>query len=233
MCSIHHEKKAIFIHIPKTGGSYIADILHRYYGFQHFYLQRPDHSSFCMGKDQSVRMHENKIHGTLMYYKTSNDINRRMNMTPQKWKEYFIFTFVRNPYDRIVSGWNYCNQTNISFEQYIEFDQSCNAYDYWHVFMPQVRHIIGDKGKIAAHFIGKFETMEKDLATILSHLQYQQIIHIPFQKNSKKHKPYMDYYSNHSIIEKVNKLIQEDLTLCYTSLLGENKNIMFETLTLV
>ena len=54
MCSIHHGKKAIFIHIPKTGGSYIADILHQYYGFQNFYFQRSDHSSFCMGKDQAI-----------------------------------------------------------------------------------------------------------------------------------------------------------------------------------
>ena len=32
MCSINHDKKAIFIHIPKTGGSYIAEILQKNYG---------------------------------------------------------------------------------------------------------------------------------------------------------------------------------------------------------
>ena len=33
MIYINHEKKAIFIHIPKTGGSYIGPTLVRYYGF--------------------------------------------------------------------------------------------------------------------------------------------------------------------------------------------------------
>ena len=38
MCSINHDKKAIFIHIPKNGGSYIAETLNKYYGFQNYYL---------------------------------------------------------------------------------------------------------------------------------------------------------------------------------------------------
>ena len=32
MCSINHNLKALFIHIPKNGGSYVAEILSKYYG---------------------------------------------------------------------------------------------------------------------------------------------------------------------------------------------------------
>ena len=70
MCSINHDKKAIFIHIPKNGGSYIASLLSKNYGFKNYYLKRPDHKQFCMGIDNSVDKHENKIHGPLVYYKT-------------------------------------------------------------------------------------------------------------------------------------------------------------------
>ena len=124
MCSINHNKKTIFIHIPKTGGSYISEILEKYYGFKTYYLRRLDHKSFCHDsiKDTSSKKHENKIHGTLMYYKTSSHINATMGMTKDKWDNYFIFTFVRNPYDRIVSGWNYCNKYNIPFENYININ---------------------------------------------------------------------------------------------------------------
>ena len=116
MCSINHEKHAIFIHIPKNGGSYISDILSKYYGFKNYYLQRPDHEFFCKGKDKSVDKHENRVHGTFIYYKTSPYLNKLMGMTPLKWNSYFIFTFMRDPYDRIVSGWNYSiNKKNISF----------------------------------------------------------------------------------------------------------------------
>ena len=47
MCSINHDKKAIYIHIPKTGGSFIRDSLKNYYGFKSYYLKRPDHNQFC------------------------------------------------------------------------------------------------------------------------------------------------------------------------------------------
>ena len=210
MCSINHSKKAIFIHIPKTGGSYIADILEKHYGFKSYYLQRPDHANFCNGKDRSVDKHENKIHGTLMYYKTSPYINKIMNMTPKKWDEYFIFAFIRNPYDRIVSGWNYCNRDNIPFNEYINITYGQYSYDYWHIYMPQSRHIIGNNGKININFIGKFENMENDLKDVLKQIGFKYVIHIPFKKNEKKHKDYREYY-NDDVIQKVNKLIKEDL----------------------
>jgi len=211
MCSINHNKKAIFIHIPKNGGSYISEILSKHYGFKNYYLQRPDHKQFCLGKDYSVNMHENKIHGTLMYYKTSPHINKIMNMNQNKWNTYFIFTFIRNPYDRIVSGWNYVNKYNISFENYIDLNRKDNDYNYWHVFMPQTRHIIGSNGKINVHFIGKLENIEEHLTIILNHIGYNKILHNVFKKNSKKHENYKKYYVNNDVLNKVNILIKEDL----------------------
>ena len=211
MCSINHDKKCIFIHIPKTGGSYISSILDKHYGFKSYYLRRPDHKKFCMGMDKSVDKHENKIHGTLMYYRTSRLINHIMGMNQTKWDTYFIFTFVRNPYDRIVSGWNYCNKYKIPFDKYINIDMATNSFDYWHVFMPQVRHIIGPNGIVKEGlFIGKFENIEKDLKTALWKIGINEIIHKPFKKNSKKHDDYRDYYNVDDLIQKVNKICSED-----------------------
>ena len=210
MCSINHNLKAIFIHIPKNGGSYIAEILSKYYGFKNYYLQRPDHSSFCNEKDYSVDKHENKVHGTLVYYQTSSYINKIMNMNMDKWNNYFIFTFIRNPYDRIVSGWNYVNKRNITFKRYMDINLNDNSYNYWHVFMPQTRHIISYNGKIRSDFIGKFENLEDDLKIVLNRLGIKNIIHKSFVKNSKKHNNYITYYDN-EVLEKVNIIIKEDL----------------------
>lgn len=210
MCSVNHNLKALYIHIPKNGGSYIAEILNKYYGFKNFYLHRPDHKLFCYGKDHSVDKHENKVHGTLMYYKTSNYINKIMNMDKNKWNTYFIFSFVRNPYDRIISGWNYVNRFKIPFKNYININKKANSYDYWHVFMPQSRHLIDNNGKINIHYIGKFEKIEEDLKLILNKLGINNIIHKPFFKNTKNHKKYIEYYEN-DLLDSVNIIIKEDL----------------------
>ena len=211
MCSINHNLKAIFIHIPKNGGSYVANILQKYYGFKNYYLQRPDHSLFCKNIDKSIKTHENKLYGTLIYYKTSPFINKIMNMNEYKWNSYRIFTFIRNPYDRIVSGWNYVNKYNIDFHKFIEFGKMSNCWDYWHTFMSQTKHLIDIDNKIKIHFIGRFEYLEEDLKTILFGIGIKNIIHNPNIKiNSKNHDNYIKYYNNDTI-NKVNIYIQEDL----------------------
>lgn len=210
MCSINHDKKAIFIHIPKNGGSYIASLLSKNYGFKNYYLKRPDHKEFCLGLDKSVDKHENKIHGTLIYYKTSPLLNKIMNMNEQKWNTYYIFSFIRNPYDRIVSGWNYVNKYNIPFDKFINIYTNSNCYDYWHVFMTQKRHIIDINGLLKTDYLGKFENMEDDLKIILEKIGFKNINHKPFKKNSKSHNDYKTYY-NSEILEKVNFILKEDI----------------------
>jgi hypothetical protein len=210
MCSINHEKKCIFIHTPKNGGTYISSILSKYYGFTNYYLQRPDHKRFCLGKDRSVDKHENKIHGTLVYYKTSSHLNNIMNMNAKKWNTYFIFTFLRNPFDRIVSGWNYVNRYNISFKKYLNINQNANSYDYWHVFMTQSRHIIDTNGKINIHFYGFMNNLENDLKTLLYTIGFRNILHEPSYKNSKYHKDYRIYYEDDEIKKKVEIIMEED-----------------------
>ena len=217
MCSINHEKKAIFIHIPKTAGSYLAEILQKNYGFRNYYLQRPDHKKFCFHIDNSVKYHENKIHGTIVYYKTSKYLNRIMGMNEEKWNTYHKFCFVRNPFDRIVSGWNYCNKYNIEFDKFINFDFGSNSFDYWHTFMPQYRHIINEKGEKFIDFIGYFENIEEDLKVVLNKLNLK-VTHKPFIKNKSNHDNYLKYYmkdadadaTNDELIEKVIKICNED-----------------------
>ncbi len=214
MCSINHNLKAIFIHIPKNGGSYIASILQKYYGFKNYYLQRPDHNIICKGKDKSVKTHENKLYGTLIYYKTSNYINKIMGMNKYKWDTYYKFTFVRNPYDRIVSGWNYVNKYNINFNKFMDFNKIANSWDYWHTFMSQTSHIKDIDNKIKMNYIGKFENLELDLQHILYALGFRKILHlndILNKKNSKKHEKYIEYYTDNNILNKVNLLIETDL----------------------
>ena len=209
MCSINHDKKAIYIHIPKTGGSFIRDSLKNYYGFKSYYLKRPDHNQFCRIYDNSVDKHENKIFGTLLYYKTSPYLNRIMNMDQEKWNNYFIFTFVRNPYDRLISGYSYCNKFNISFDNFINNMIRFNCWIYWHSFMPQIRHITNEKGENNINFIGKYENLYEDFNNVLQILNFK-IIHKNIVKNKSNHKHYSNYY-NKLNLKYINTILEQDL----------------------
>ena len=212
MCSINHDLKAIFIHVHKTGGTYISYMLHKYYGFKNYYLRRPEHDSFCFNKKKTTKYinYENRIHGVLNYYKTSKYINKKMGMNEQKWNSYYKFCFIRNPYDKIISAWNHVNRFNIPFDNYLNLTNTCNDVEYMHMFMPQVRNIINEKGKININYIGKFENLENDFQIILKNIGIKKIIHDVKKKlNKREHMNFYEYY-NQDILNKVNFLLKED-----------------------
>ena len=215
MCSINHDLKVIFIHINKTGGSYIATNLQKYYGFTNYYLKRPDHNQFCYKQNLNPnpryrqRSYENKIYGVLHYYQTSVHLNRRMNMNPNKWCTYFKFTFVRDPYDRIVSGFNHMNYNNLDFVTFLRRKHWVNDLQYIHTFMPQIKHVIMNK-RININFIGRFENLENDFQTVLKVIGFRRILHNPIIKiNSRPHKDYRMYYTQEAL-DLVNILFKND-----------------------
>jgi len=212
MCSINHDLKTVFIHIHKTGGTYISYMLQKYYGFKNYYLRRPDHDIFCMNNKKITKYlnYENRIHGVLNYFKTSSFINKKMNMTSQKWDTYYKFCFIRNPYDRIISGWYHVNKLNIPFSNYLNLYNRCNDVEFMHVFMPQVRNIINEKGKININFIGQFENLEDDFQKVLKNIGVKDIIHdVKKQMNKREHNPFYTYFGQESL-NKVNLILKED-----------------------
>jgi hypothetical protein len=212
MCSINHDLKAIFIHVHKTGGTYLSYMLHKYYGFKNYYLRRPDHDTFCQNKKKTTKYinYENRIHGVLKYYKTSPHLNKKMNMTPQKWNSYYKFCFIRNPYDKIISAWNHINRFKIPFNNYLNLTHTCNDVEYMHMFLPQVRNIINEKGLIDINFIGRFENLEEDFQKVLRNIGIKNIIHdVKKQMNRREHLDFYEYYDQNTL-NKVNLLLIED-----------------------
>ena len=212
MCSINHDLKAIFIHVHKTGGTYISYMLHKYYGFTNYYIRRPDHDTFCFNKKKTTKYinYENRVHGVLIYYKTSPYINKKMNMNREKWNTYYKFCFIRNPYDKIISGWNHVNRFKIPFKNYLNLIKKCNDVEYMHVFLPQVRNIIDLDGKININYIGKFENLEEDFHNILKNIGIKEIIHEKEKSmNKRDHLHYSSYYDQETL-NKVNLLLNED-----------------------
>jgi len=60
MVSINHDLKAIFIHIPKNGGTYISGVLNQY-GFNSVRVFRTDHEDFSEFSESNVENLDNFI----------------------------------------------------------------------------------------------------------------------------------------------------------------------------
>ena len=127
---------------------------------------------------------------------------------PNKFAEYFKFTFVRNPWDRLVSAYFFLKgggsnsfdklwyKKNISlYDSFDEFvckwvnDKNVNS---WIHFIPQYKFIFDKDANNQVDFIGKFERLEKDVHFICDKLRINESIP-HFNKSSRG--DYRTYYS--------------------------------------
>lgn len=123
MLSINNEKRALFVHIHKNGGTFVKKVLETHYGFRNIDIIYPIKTIVEDG--QPVQIYDTKILPIEMrkqgiyrgYRAICNQYGclvggKEVKMTDAKWRELYKFTFVRNPYDRIVSAWEFLKQYN-------------------------------------------------------------------------------------------------------------------------
>ena len=232
MCSINHELKAIFIHIPKTGGLYIKYILEKYYGFTT--IEEKNGLPEYFNKNYNNTFEENMLtithKGIFRYFTMSPYLSYLSNMNNDKWNDYYKFTFVRNPYDRLFSAWKYLKKINLftkSFKEFAFLNFNDYNYDnlnlnkiYFHSFITEYDHIINKYKLLDINYIGKFENLNNDLIFILHQLGIKEILHMNeiklnvkinesniYENNTKIQ--YYNYYDD-TLLNKVNQVFFND-----------------------
>ena len=133
-------------------------------------------------------------------------------LDPEKFDAYFKFTFVRNPWDRAVSAFTYLQQggsaaseedqawsTFVSgFDSFDDFAREWLSPDNarrYALFTPQVEFLKDRFGRVDMDFIGRFENLAEDFATVAARLEVNASLpHI----NASREQGYQAYYSEAS-----------------------------------
>jgi hypothetical protein len=200
---------ALYIHIPKTGGTFITNNVLRM-------GNKP-------GKEKGA--------GEYNFFGTANNIEYTHStaleikkIIGKTFNSYYSFAFVRNPFDKLVSEFFYLQkQKNANkgfiveknFKKFIielnnKFHLLDNEPQYKiNHYTPQHKFIMDNNNKIMIDFLGRFENFSTDIKKIMNKLN----ISIPVIKlNTTTHKHYTQYYDKETI-KMVEEMYKEDLDL--------------------
>ena len=177
---IFHDHKCVFIHIPKTAGNSITRAL----------SSLPE-----TGTALSPRISK---HAKAWEVKAL--------LGKEIWNDYFTFSFVRNPWDLMVSSYHWWQQKAAKYPYHKRKARKVRAMDNFDRFirsrfgsyMINERYgcefdWIAENGSVIVDYVGKVETIERDWQRICERLGIESIP-LPFINRSKR-KDYREYYT--------------------------------------
>ena len=137
MIRINHDLKAIFCHIPKCGGTSVERALDDWERVNHTKIARKAYPDKFIGMGQYV-----------------------YDYLPR----YFVFSIVRNPYDRFASGLTHVN-TNKAWDRY---------WYYEHLHATQTQTL----GDLLPDYIMRLESINKDWEFIQDRFGVGKLPHV-------------------------------------------------------
>ena len=213
---ISYELKCIFIHIPKCGGSSIEKTL---------WPRSEDRNEANLYWGFISKYHNKYQTGGLQHLLASQV---RQEVGAKIFEEFYKFTFIRNPWDRIISQFAYMQQRpdlmeyigmniDTEFKSYLGLIQQ-KEHVQW---MPQYKFILDGEGTLLVDQIGRLESFETDFSSILAALkldQSEEAAHL----NRSNRKSLNEYYSDREAVEMVADIYAKDIELfgyCFDQLI--------------
>jgi len=174
--TISHDIKAIFIHVQRTGGSSIINLLRKHIPMRYTILSQ--HGSFQNAEGDII----------------------------QKKPDYFVFGFVRNPWERMLSWYFLINKLNLlslekerkRFQKFLEFDFASDFKDDENTFHYNQLDYFPDLETIVNPIkICRFENYEEEVKEVFKRFGF--IVDTIEISNETVPKNYRDYYTEKSI----------------------------------
>lgn len=146
------------------------------------------------------------------------------------WNDYFTFTFVRNPFDRLLSAYSftvdshnpksplnrdfirYLRNKNISFKDFVLNVLPDEQWKNIKRFKSIKEYFIGpDNNKFKYDHIGRFENLQEDYNKICCLLKIENPTNLPIiNKSTNRKDDYRNYYTD-EMVEIVNDIYKWEI----------------------
>ena len=197
-----------FIHIPKCAGTSIEKAMKIQENHSHGFGKKRYHNRHSRYVFQLQHFTYNQLHS--------------FHVLP-KDRTFYYFTFVRNPYSRLVSDFKWCHRwlrhANIfehldsdkrgwsTFKDFVYFvkkhvEEYIDSDFLWSHFSPQYKFI----EDCPIDYIGRVENFEKDLEHVSKESGVSLEVH---HLNKRQHRPYQEFYTK-ELQDIVYELYKED-----------------------
>ncbi len=188
---ISDSRQFIFVHIRKAAGTSMVNALIPYT------LAKPE----GLGARLKSRARLEWDYQKYRFRKHEDILAAKKRMPAAVFSNYFKFAFVRNPWDRLVSEYEFIRkQTDhgrhsrvmklSSFADFIQMQsQRRDAY--------QLQMLSDKDGELLVDFVGRFENLDEDWQKVCksANIPHQPLAHI----NKTKHRDFREYYDHSSI----------------------------------
>lgn len=204
---ISRDSEFIFIHVPKCAGTSI-----------NFALQSAGAKLDLHG--QASRAQREKFGEVWLQHLPAAVIAKNF---PYEWKMFYKFTFVRNPWDWLVSLYHYRLRLGREGHLPSHFSSSpsrdeMKAFKAWVELLCRQRpgmkrgasyYLTDSAGVIGVDFVGRFETLERDFNSVCSRLNIRATLPL---KNCSQHLDYRLYYDDY-LIKLVAETYKDDVSM--------------------
>lgn len=203
---ISYDKRCIFIHIPKCGGTSIENIIWPN-------LEDRSEENLWMG---FVSKYHNKYQTGGLQHLLAVQVMEEVGM--DIFNSFYKFAIVRNPWDRIVSQFAYMQvrpdlmdflgmSPDTEFKSYLDLIQTKQ-----HVQWMQQTHFILDRNrKLLVDKVGRMETFQSDSTEILNKVGFANDQFEIKHTNKSKRKEIDFYYSDAESVQMVRDIYADDI----------------------
>ena len=192
----------IFVHIRKAAGTSLRQLL------EEVSLSKNNHIWYKFLWRSGFRAHYQKC-----YFRKHSPLSEAERVMPSDlFKKYYKFAIVRNPWDRLVSEYEYIKTqpTHSRFKKLYTMDfKEYVIYQSKRTSAHQANALKLQNGQLGCDFIGRFENLNDSITQISKNINID-LSRLPHLKKVQ-HRDYRTYYDD-SLSELVHNLWHKDIS---------------------